>query len=58
MDGCLEEAVEDLGVVVELDPNHGEAFMLRSQIYGELGEPDRAAVDSLRAAALGVSESW
>lgn len=50
-------ALSDIEKCIELDPEYGDAYMLRSFIQKELGNMSEARMDSITARQLGT-ESW
>jgi tetratricopeptide (TPR) repeat protein len=48
-------ALEDLKLAIDMDPRNGRAYRVRSLVYGELGESDRAEADLARANELGFN---
>ncbi len=47
-------ALYDMSATIDRDPGYADAYLLRSYIYHELGNPEEARSDSIRAAELGI----
>lgn len=41
----LEDALASYNKAIEINPNNGDNYSLRSMVYKELGQPDKAAAD-------------
>lgn len=52
--GKYKKAIEEITVVLELDPDYGEAFNARGQAYFYLGDRDNSCRDWKKAHELGV----
>jgi hypothetical protein len=48
----MDHAISDYSEAIHLNPSNPEAYRLRSNVYGELGDKDRADADSVMAKRL------
>jgi formylglycine-generating enzyme required for sulfatase activity len=55
MNEQLGRALDDMNRTIACDPYYGDAYMLRSEIYREMGNLEQARSDSVRASELGFS---
>ncbi len=51
--GEVQQAADDLGKALELNPNYTEAYLRRSQLYQQLGQAGQALQDIQAAGKLG-----
>ncbi len=48
----FDRAVADYSEVLQIDPNHLQAYLYRARVYEEIGEDEKAEADLTRAREL------